>query len=188
MPRFLSSLFFFVLILSSSALGFDGQRKGFVLGGGLGGTYASYQNKDVTIGWYGSGGHLKESGPGFAANMVIGGGLDDRNVLALEINGVGYGDQDSGHSMGQGFIGPVWYLYFRPSGRSFFTTVGFGTSFYRYENRPRIKTDVGVLLGVGLSSGGPLQVGFYYASTTGMTSSGNLSHRELNVILTYVAF
>ncbi|MCP4683947.1 MAG: hypothetical protein GY867_00730, partial [bacterium] len=77
------------LVLFSSVLGFDGQRKGFVLGGGLGFSPVGAWKVDVDI--FGQGiGSIDEDGPGAAVQIVIGGAFDEHNMLVYEVNVVGY--------------------------------------------------------------------------------------------------
>ncbi len=170
MPRFLSALFFFVLILSTSALGFDGQRKGFVLGAGLGATYISLEDRD--------------SRPGYGVKFMIGQGVGERDVLAVELNGAYLINAETM----VGYLGPVWYLYNEPTGNSFFTVIGLGSSFRKSSGSSALRSDIGFLLGFGAYLGDGCHAGAYASTATGFAGKDGWSHHHFCAILSFMIY
>ncbi len=81
-----------IIFLSSSAYGFDGARKGFVLGGGLGFSPASYSPYQTNA--------------GAGAQFLIGYAWDTSNMIVYEGNATGYEIYNETRS--QGFNGASW--------------------------------------------------------------------------------
>ncbi|MCP4685207.1 MAG: hypothetical protein GY867_07120 [bacterium] len=160
MPRFLSVLLILVFTLSASALGFDGQRKGFAIGGGIGIAYAALED------W--------GSKPGFGGKFTIGKGVGERDVLAVEFNGVYL----SGPETTVGYLGPVWYLYNEPVGNCLFTVIGVGASFLKTSRSPAFRSDIGFMLGFGAYLGVGCHAGVYGSTATGFAGEDGRSHHH----------
>ena len=85
-------------VLAGSALGFDGNRKGFVLGGGLGFAplvhweLASSPSSDVS-----------EGKAGAAVQILIGGAFDEHNMLVYEAKIAAISSGWTDDDIGQGF-------------------------------------------------------------------------------------
>ncbi|MCH7948288.1 MAG: hypothetical protein IIC66_10870 [candidate division Zixibacteria bacterium] len=107
------------LLTASSSFGFDGHRRGFVLGGGLGfSPVASWEVDGTTI---------DESGAGIGLNLLIGYAWDDQNMIVYEGNIAGWkSDFFLDRQVSQGFNGASWYHYFGETGRTAFATLGIG--------------------------------------------------------------
>lgn len=180
-----------VLILSASVLGFDGQRKGFVLGGGLGFTPAATWEADIDF--YGTGvGSVDESGAGVAVQFVIGGAFDEQNMLVYEGNVVGYNSDLFDESIAQGFNGAAWYHYFGPTGKSFFTTLGLGLCYFKVGDFDATTPGGALLLGGGYEFAKHWQVGGYvsFGKTTDeeFGLNGDFKHSHISVLVSGVAF
>ena len=191
-----SRLVFVVIVLTlltaSSSFGFDGQRKGFVLGGGLG--YAP------TSGWSGKGTFgaalevidTNEYRPGVGFNFLIGHGWDERNLIVFEINMASWTSDllVNRPSITQGVVGALWYHYFGSPGRSIFTTIGLGA--YRVitfvSGTLGQSVGGGFIIGAGYEFARHLQLGGYL--TTGVSSErfGHWSYTDIKVLVSVVAF
>ena len=170
-----------ILMLASSASSFEGLRKGFVLGGGLGFTPSAEFRID------GISGKADNSGAGL--NIVIGYGWDEQNLIVAEVNGTGY--KVDPYDISQGFFGASWYHYFGEIGKSFFTNVGLGTynfSVDEYDTDP----GGGILIGCGYEFAKHWQVAGYFGA--GKTSESNIfgkttfKHNHLSILVSGFAF
>ena len=178
------------LLLAGTALGFDGQRKGFVLGGGLG--FAPVAHWEVDANLFGLQGSAEEDKFGVALQFVIGGAFDEHNMLVYEGNVAGFKSDFGDEGIAQGFNGAAWYHYFGPVGKSFYTTVGLG--FYYFKIGDYDATDPGgaLLLGGGYEFSPHWQIGV--SLTVGSTSesiplaSADLKHANLSVMVSGIAF
>lgn len=110
-----------VVLCATSVFGFDGARKGFVLGGGLGFGYASVSmdnsNSDAL------------TNAGGAINFLIGYAWDEQNMVVFLRDGVIYSEKTwwgGTLTLAQGFSGAGYFHYFGPVGKSFFVTGGLG--------------------------------------------------------------
>ena len=200
-----SRLIFVVIVLTlltaSSTSGFDGNRKGFVLGGGLG--FAP------TSGWSGKVFDLTSSqvidtseyraGAGF--NFLIGHGWDERNMIVFELNMSRWisellavqrssGQIETRPSILQGFIGAVWYHYFGLPGRSLFTAVGF--SQYRFirifSSSGEQRLGGGFMLGGGYEFARHFQLGAYLGLGSSTERYDTWLFNDFKILLSAVAF
>lgn len=114
-----------VLILAlcaTSAFGFDGARKGFVLGGGLGFGYASVSVDNEPQ-------YESLTNAGVAGNFLIGYAWDEQNMVVFLRDAVVYSEQTifgGSLTLVQGFSGVGYYHYFGLPGKSFYLTGGLG--------------------------------------------------------------
>ncbi len=100
---------FIIVLLASSAWSFDGNRKGFVLGGGLGfAPTAKWEIDGASI--------FSESAPGLGINLLIGYAWNENNMIVYEGNAVGYKPKITNTDLLQGFYGASWYHYFGSNG------------------------------------------------------------------------
>ncbi|MCP4566939.1 MAG: porin family protein [FCB group bacterium] len=181
-----------ILILSSAALGFDGNRKGFVLGGGLGFSPASNWKTelvpDLEL-------EFEETKAGIGVNLLLGYAFDEYNMLVVEGNVAGYETGFDDLTATQGFGGVAWYHYFGAKGATFFTTVGMGS--YNFELK--LKKDnievsgsndpgFGMLFGVGYEFSRHFQAGAYFSF--GKTEAGpvEFDHAHINLLVSVVAY
>ena len=169
------------LLISSSAFSFEGLRKGFVIGGGLGFTPSAEFRIDGIDG--------KADNSGAGVNIVIGYGWDEQNIIAFEVNGSGY--KVEGFDVSQGFGGVSWYHYFGEVGKSFFTNVGLGSynfSVDEYDTDP----GGGILIGCGYEFARHWQVAGYLGA--GKTSESNIfgkttfKHNHFSILISGYAF
>ncbi|MCK5124913.1 MAG: outer membrane beta-barrel protein [candidate division Zixibacteria bacterium] len=177
-----------ILLISSSAVfGFDGQRKGFVIGGGVGvSPGSSWKVDDTLLGVFPIKG--SESRVGVAANLFLGYAWDEKNMIVYEFNGSGYESDKINHKFQQGFSGPAWYHYWGSKGSSLFTAFGLGLYALDIEDIKKFDPGPGVLFGVGYEFSRHLQIGVYLGG--GKTSVGSLDveHGHLSIVFNAVAF
>jgi hypothetical protein len=111
-----------LLALSASVAAFDGQRKGLVLGAGLGFAPVAHWSSEY------QGRQIDESVTGFGEYLLIGYGWDQRNILAVKAVMTLYNSDLYDAGMIQGFGGLAWYHYYGKPGNSFFSIAGGGVS------------------------------------------------------------
>jgi hypothetical protein len=174
-----------LIILAVNSWGFDGQRKGFVLGGGLGfGPVASTSLEGFS-------GSEDRSGLGF--NFIIGYAWDNRNMLVYLNDGVVFNVTTIYHDkvgVFQGFSGIGYYHYFGRIGNSGFINAGLGLQQFSSLDSKYESNDVGggILLGGGYEFVRHVQV--YANLSFGKTSVSVLdfNHSQLTVGVAAVAF
>jgi len=115
-----------VALPSDSAKAFDGQRKGFILGGGAGLAYAtvdSYRSYRP---------HAKTVGAQTA--FIIGGGISNQTTISY--TGLQFwGDFDERDEVGFALLPSAEIRYFfKPEAPSPFGTIGFGVALYDNDN------------------------------------------------------
>lgn len=179
------------LLLISSAQAFDGDRKGFVLGGGLGFSPVAHWDADVEI--FGLSGSLEEDEVGVALQLVIGGAFNEHAMLVYEGNVTGFtsplfGDQN----VAQGFNGASFYYYFGPKGQTFYLGVGLGVYYFKVEDYDQADPGGAFLLSGGYEFSPHWQVGA--TLTVGSTSESDagaeaeFNHSNLSIMVSGIAF
>jgi len=171
-------------------LGFDGLRKGFVLGGGLGFSPVAKWSVDESIPGFGT---LKgdESKTGVGAQLLIGYAWDESNMIVWESNVTAYESEDWDETLGQGIGGASWYHYFGLPGKSAFTTVGLGV--YIWDNSvlsdlEEIDPGFGLLFGGGYEFARHWQVGGYLSFGKTSWVILDFEHVHFNILVSGVAF
>jgi hypothetical protein len=101
--------------LSSEVLAFDGVRKGFVIGGGIG--YTPYLRLTWPWGDY--------NADGLAMSLVVGWAPDNHNFLSYIEDATGF-ESMSHDNQANGFQGVGWHHYFGNTFPCLQTTVGIG--------------------------------------------------------------
>ena len=169
-----------VVLLASSVSAFNGLRKGFVLGGGLGVTpMARVSSGDYDRTKVGAGGHI-----------VIGYAWDEFNMIVYESNATVYEVRST--QIAQGFGGASWYHYFGPQGKSFFTVAGIGFAYYEEEDFDANDPGAAYLIGAGYEFARHFQVALYFSG--GQTSYDfffadiEMGHNHLSILVSAVAF
>ncbi|MEZ5357374.1 MAG: outer membrane beta-barrel protein [Candidatus Zixiibacteriota bacterium] len=176
-----SALVLVLIILVSSAAAFDGQRKGFVLGGGLGFSPVLYSKTDVF--------DYSETNAGVGLNLFLGYAWDEQNMLLYEGNVAGY--QSNGYNNStvvMGFDGISWYHYFDLPGQTFYSTIGLGTYNLQIEDGPDYDLGYGVMIGGGYEFSRHWQVGSYLGFGKTSYRGVKTKHIHLNILVSVVAF
>jgi len=178
-----------ILGLVSSAFGFNGLRKGFVLGGGLGFAPTSSWKGDVIDASTLQIVKADESKAGVGLNFIIGYAWDEQNMIVYEGNVTGwksdlFGDQ----SISQGYNGAAWYHYFGTPGRSAFTTAGLGFYVFDVENYDANDLGGAILLGAGYEFARHWQIGGYLGFGKTSDPGGDFEHAHFNILVSGVAF
>ncbi|UCC44115.1 MAG: outer membrane beta-barrel protein [Candidatus Zixiibacteriota bacterium] len=183
MKRCVILMLIVVVGMAASASAFDGARKGFVLGGGLG--FAPVAKYDWPL-W-------EENRSGFALNLVIGHAWDEFNMIVYEGNVTSFSSGRGSVTFAQGFNGACWYHYFGPTGKSFYTAAGLGFYVFRGENAwgYEFQNDpgFGILVGTGYEFARHWQVGAYLSA--GKTDAGlgvEMDHSHFSILVSSIAF
>lgn len=171
-----------VLLMAASAGAFDGLRKGFVLGGGLG--LAPTADWDFEV----SGVSIGEDGSGMGLNLLIGYAWDGQNMIVYEGNVCSWTSDLVDETITQGFNGASWYHYFGPTGKSFFTATGIGYYVFNVETYEDNKPAFGLLLGGGYEFARHVQVAAYFSTGKTKDSGIDFSHTHFNILVSAVAF
>lgn len=189
MRRVLTMSVVIIILSSSVAWSFDGERRGFVLGGGLG---AATTNIEVK----GEPPYDDEAAVG--AHVLIGYGWNELNMLVVEANLSAYEPDNSLLTVTVGFGGISWYHYFTPDNKSFFTVVGLGAMNYDiHVDDPSGDYDKsadpggGLLLGAGYRFARHFQVAMYLsAGETSVSPNPSLDfeHVNVSVLVSAIAF
>jgi hypothetical protein len=185
------------LSLAAAVSAFDGQRKGFVMGGGIGAVPVAHWSVEK------DGGNAHENVTTWGEHLFLGYGLNDRNVLALEINITSYGSELFDDDIVQGVIGPCWYHYFGKPGKRFFAVGGLGVSrMVKYlggkisfewnggdhPSAPDGATGMGYLIGGGFEFVRHLQAGVYLVGGNPSERGITYGIRHVAIMISAVAF
>ncbi len=186
------------VVLVGSASSFDGKRKGFVLGGGLGSAPIGSSTLKISEIFL-----LEDIGSpsievdkvGAGASLFAGYAWDELNVIVLETNLIRYtSDSFYKRRVIQGFSGPVWYHYLQPQSSSLFTSLGIGLYFFDIKGFKKVDPGFGLMFGVGLELVRRVQIASFFsygwASENALASGEDvgIEHKHLSVLVSAVAF
>ncbi len=180
---FVLCLVIFATVVSSVS-GFDGNRKGFVLGGGLGFGPVAKISVDRS--------DNETENSGAAANFLIGYAWDEKNMIVYYADGIYYEDEFEGdkESVFQGFSGAGYLHYFGPKGKSAFIVAGLGFQDWQVMDDDYEEADpgLGLLFGGGYEFARHWQFGGNLS--IGNTESGgdDMNHTQLTIYISTVAF
>jgi hypothetical protein len=170
-----------LLFAAASTSAFDGMRKGFVLGGGLGLTLTADREFD------GPGNPVSEDGSGMGINLFLGYAWDEQNMIVYEGNACAWDSDQLNETVAQGFDGVSWYHYFGPVGKSFFSVGGLGVYGFQTDN---IDADAkfAFMLGGGYEFTRHVQVGAYLSTGSAKFRGDDWDHTHFNVLVSATAF
>lgn len=174
-----------IVLATCSVSAFDGDRQGFVAGGGLG--FAPVA--DWSIGSFSS---IGEKSSGVAVKAFVGYGYDDNFLIVLQRDGVFNKNRtidNADENIFQGFTGVVLYYYFGEAGSSFFISSGVGVQDFRFldSDTDNYKSDFGYHIGAGYEFYEHIQLSGSY--TYGKTKTTfKFNHQQLMFFLTYTVF
>lgn len=176
-------LFVFLVVMVSSVSAFNGQRKGFVLGGGIG--FAPLVKWSTEVGPF----DYSESKAGVAVHLLIGYAWDEQNMIVYEGNATGYSDDEVfDEPVTQGFDGAAWYHYYGVAGKSSFTVVGLGLYAFDAGDYKANDPGLGIMLGAGYEFARHWQVGGYISVGRTTDSPLDFDHANMSVVISTVAF
>lgn len=180
--KWLPYLLVLLLAIPDAALSFDGKRKGFVVGLGLGVAPVAHWS-------------VRPSGPdidenGFAANALLGYAWDDRNAIVYEGNGCAYKSSELSDAwVVQGLDAIRWYHYWGSGQRHPFTSIGIGLWFFESQYGNIDGRGFGYSAGVGYEIFKQVQVGLYYnGGRTSNHFSVKANHNVVTLLVTVVAY
>lgn len=184
MKRVIGIALLLAAICSTTSWGFNGQRRGFVLGGGLGFTpVATIKSEDSDF---------DESNAGVALNFLIGYAWDNQNMLVFLHDGAWSEVEGEFEDIrvSQGFNGPSWFHYFGQMGHSAFINVGLGLQEFSSLESEYESNDpgFGALIGGGYEFTPHVQI--YGSFSFGNTEYDiyEYKHTQLQVSVSAIAF
>ena len=179
-----------MILLAVNALAFDGERKGVVLGGGVGFAVAAHWEADINL--YGLQGSVDEDEVGVAVQFVIGGAFDEHTMLVYEGNVSSFNSTLLDRQVVQGINGACLYYYFGPTGRSFFVNGGAGFYYFKVEDFEQPNAGGALLLGCGYEFTPHWQVAaslsFGTTSESVPGADAEYTHRNFNLMVSGIAF
>ncbi len=171
-----------LLILPGLSDAFDGARKGFVAGIGLG--YAPSAH------WSSAPLGLSVSESGVGAEFLIGYAWNNQNMLVYSASGCLFTTSEFEHGATiQGIDAVRWYHYWGNKSRPFFTALGVGYTVFATQYCDIDGEGFGYSLGVGKELFKQVQAGVYL--TGGHTSNDygvKASHLDILVLITIIAY
>ncbi|MDH4222186.1 MAG: hypothetical protein OEV55_01455 [candidate division Zixibacteria bacterium] len=151
-----------ISFLALNANAFDGKRKGFILGGGIGPGVTLLKSTVSYSSWFDEHEYSEssdwESKFGLITNFKIGYAPSDHVEIYFTVKDSWYGStiywgglESEDVVMASGFWGPGVTYYFKPEAPSYFITGGFGLSTLSlpFESDAEIKFGGGVFAGAG---------------------------------------
>ena len=180
--KLLPVLLLLLLAIPDSSFGFDGKRKGMIVGLGIGAAPIAHWS-------------VTPSGPdfdeiGLAGNGLIGYAWDNQNAVVYEGNGCIYKSSQLGDAwVLQGLDAIRWYHYWGNRDRQAFTCVGIGLWVFDGQYSNINGNGFGYSAGIGYEISKKVQVGCYYNG--GRTSNDyNLKTTQsvLTLLITVVAY
>lgn len=195
-------LFVVTLLMTGSSQAFDGLRKGFVLGGGLGFSPYSKWSIEITGQFYGQAVSEKvdETNTGPGVDFIIGYAWDEQNMIVYEGNGLIYNSEFFGKSSygglvaedsrqaAQAFNGIAFYHYFGPVGRAAFAAVGVGGYAWKVTDFEANDPGPAYLIGAGYEFVRHIQAGVFVSGGRTTDSGFDFGHMHVNVTVVAVAF
>ncbi len=172
---------FVIVLLASSVWSFDGNRKGFVLGGGLGFTPSAKWELDGAS-------SVSGSSAGVAVNLMLGYAFDEKNMIVYEANAAGYEPSNSTVLLTQGFEGASWYHYFNDSGKTFFSIVGLGVYNFKADGFNSNDIGGGFMLGAGYEFARHWQISAYLSGGKTSDSLFDYKHTTFSILINGIAF
>jgi hypothetical protein len=187
--KFTSTTFQFILIIAiivalfpASGNAFDGNRKGFVLGLGLG--YAPI----VRVSSPHIGFDSDQSGE--AMDLLIGYAWNNQNILFLSDEGSAMSTDGSASEVSIHVIGSVkWNHYYGIRKHPFFTSIGLGIIQFGTKYSDVDGGGFGYTIGAGKEIFKQVQVGIqYYGGWTSNSYGVHATHSALNFLVTVIAY
>lgn len=187
MKKIIIILLVAVLLTASAAQAFDGQRKGFVLGGGFG--FAPLIKTEASAGTNPMFDYKKS---GTAGNLMFGYGWDDNNMLVFETNIAMF--SQSGLTFTQGISAITWYDYDGFLGKGTFFALGVGITNYSVtlendaDQGASTTGKIGILVGLGYEFTKHWQAGLYIFNGKSEDGPYKFKHGTISIVIGGVAF
>lgn len=171
-----------LLLLTSVATAFDGHRKGFVIGGGMGIAPISHWTTNFR--------DLKVSEIGLSGNGFIGYAWSNRDLFVLESVISHYHSSKAYDTPTiQSLEGVRWYHYFGDTKGAVFTSFGVGRLTFDTNIKTLYGTGLGYLAGIGVEALKHVQIGaYYYGSTNSNKYDVDSKHSVLTLLVTALAY
>ena len=170
-----------LILCTAGASAFDGNRRGFALGAGLG--YAP-----VTV-FDDNSANISEQDDAMAQLTLIGWGIDSRNVISFGGVWSGYNPERQDISgIEQGLVGLTWDHYFDSTAPSWFAGLMIGRFWSNVRHVQEERYGLGVSLSAGYEPVRHLRVGLYLYGSRTSDRGSSVYHGVLSVIVSATAF
>lgn len=179
------SVIFLIVLCGIPAFAFDGERSGFVIGGGLGfGPVAQNEIKGLRS--------SSITSSGIAVNGFTGYGYDDNTIFVVLLDGIITKTETAvsdKKTVFQGFTGIGVMYYFGEAGESFYMTSGIGVQRFHYFNGSEINhtSEFAYLIGAGYEFTEHVQGNFSF-STGETKTTFKWRETQLSLTLTFVGY
>ncbi|HVP07683.1 MAG TPA: hypothetical protein VMS71_07570 [Candidatus Acidoferrum sp.] len=171
-----------LLAASGVSNAFDGARKGFVAGAGVGIAPRAHWSSSLL--------NINASEFGVGGELILGYAWDNRNMLVYDGAGCLFTTSQLVHGTTvQGIDAVRWYHYWGKGPRQFFTALGVGSTMFATQYCGVDGSGFGYSLGVGRELFKQVQAGVYLLG--GRTSNDyglKASHLDVLVLLTIIAY
>lgn len=162
---------------------FDGNRKGLVLGGGVGfSPKAEWNWNDMFAG---------ENKSGVGWEFLFGYAWNNKNILVAEYNGALFSSDFYNQDVILLYAGPVWYHYFKEGSKGWYTAIGLWRYGISLVEDNKLANGWGGIVGGGYEFTKQVQVGIYYGAGK-IKYCGSDDDRSwcqhINLIITVVAY
>ncbi len=181
-------LFVFIVLSASQSFAFDGNRKGFTMGLGLG--YAPYANPDLQ--------NYPDdySFNGFGMNFMIGYNWNKKNLLVWEVQGaINVADSKKDDIGFLGINGILWYHYLKDTPKSFYSILVIGRTFSVSVREYTDSTSIGygtrgtaIAIGGGYEFTKQLQLSTYYVRGKSSDYSIKATNNMIYMSVTLLAY
>jgi len=178
MRSIFAALLIFLVVSVSSALGYDGERKGFISSVGIG--FAPMVKTSTSGGYFTSESDTKQ---GLFENIFAGYAWDNQNMIVLTVEMYMIGGGDSYYS-----YGPAWYHYFKTSNKSLYAVAGLGGYIFNEFCASELENGFGIHLGGGYEFIRHVQIGAQYTFAKTSSSYEDHKHNILSLLISYVRF
>ena len=175
-----STIIILIILSASSTFAFDGEPKGFVLGGGV--FYMPSYN------WHEVVDDTKGGTDGFGMKLSFGINWNNRDMIAVEMIPMGKFNENSEKPNSHGYFGLNWYHDLNPQKKSFFTSAGAGLSFGGIDNQGFV--GAGIMLGGGyeIAKHIDVELNYFYLNNGSLFIDKDYRFHIIHLALTVSAF
>jgi hypothetical protein len=181
-----------LLLIAPGSSAFDGQRQGFVLGGGIGfSPNTTWSIGNVVFGPQPFGpSQSSGSEQGLSVRFLIGHAWNEFNQVAYENNLVIYKSQFFDQTLIQGIHSLALTHYLGPPGKSIFCTGGIGLYLIDGSESRMSEPGIGFLVGGGYEFHKHFQAGVYLSIGESYPDDlyNHLTHRHISFVLSSVIY
>ncbi len=174
-------LILLIMSLSLSASAFDGKRKGFVIGGGIGGSPVTRWSTDYL--------DMEETAAALGFSGFLGYSWDNSNMIVLDRSFASYSSDEFTSSRTMPNLHSIrWYHYFGKEGSTVFTCLGVGRMHLFNNDLDIGDPKLGYVLGGGYEPVRHVQLGAYFIGGRSHSDGHKFNHAILQFLVTVTAY